>query len=266
MTEGFFELGGGRLFYEDEGSGRAVVLVHPGLWDRRTWDDQFAVFAERFRTIRYDVRGYGRSSRPEREFSSIEDLHTLLKHLGVERAALIGCSMGGRIAVDFTLEHPAMVDALVPVAAALSGMEETDEDREKWGPVFARIMEAAQAGDMERATDLVLEVWAPLGTDDEAGRRIKQIALENPQAITDEGQFDRPIDPPATKRLSEIRVPTLIVLGAQDVPDVNDLWREYGPQIPGSRTVVIEQADHVVNMRQPEEFNRLVFEFLGTVP
>ena len=173
--------------------------------------------------------------------------------------------MGGRIAVDFTLEHPEIVDALVPVAAALSGLEETDEDREKWGPVFARIMEAAQGGDMERATDLVLEVWAPLGTDDESGRRIKQIALENPQAITEEGELDRPIDPPATKRLAEIRVPTLIVLGAQDVPDINEMWREFGPQIPGARTVVIDGADHVVNMRRPREFNELVLGFLESV-
>ena len=65
--------------------------------------------------------------------------------------------------------------------------------------------------------------------------------------------------------MSEIRVPTLIVLGAQDVPDINDLWRAYGPQISGSRTVVIEHADHVVNMRRPEEFNRLVLDFLGTI-
>ena len=265
MTEGYVDVDGGRLFYEEAGSGPAVVFVHPGLWDHRTWDDQFDVFAGRFRVIRYDVRGYGRSSRPEKEFSSVEDLHAVLTQLGVERTMLIGCSRGGQIAIDFTLEHPGLVDALVPVASGLSGLEETDEDREKWGPVFARIMEAARAGDMERATDLVLEIGAPLGTEDEAGRRIKQIALENPQAITDEGELDRPIDPPATKRLGEIRSPTLIVLGAQDVPDINDIWREYGPQIQGSRTVVIDQADHVVNMRRPEEFNRNVLGFLGTV-
>jgi pimeloyl-ACP methyl ester carboxylesterase len=262
MAEGFVAVDGGRLFYEEAGAGRAVVFIHPGLWDRRTWDDQFDVFAERFRTIRYDVRGYGKSSRPESEFSNVDDLHALMTQLDVERAALIGCSMGGGIAVDFTLEHPEMVDALVPVASALSGVEETEGDREKWGPVFARIGEAAQAGDMERATDLVLEVWAPLGTTDEAGARIRQISLENPQAITDEGDLERGIDPPATKRLGEIGVPTLIVLGAQDVEDINEMWAEYGPRIPGSRTVVIDRADHVVAMRRPKEFNELLLAFL----
>lgn len=261
--EGFVEVEGGRLFYEEAGSGPAVVFVHPGLWDRRTWDDQFPVFAQRFRAVRYDVRGYGRSSKPEREYSSVEDLLALLRQLGIERAALIGCSMGGGIAIDFALEHPEMVDVLVPVASALSGEEETDEDRERWEPVFAQIMEAAGAGDNDRAVDLLMEIWAPLGTDDGAGQRIRQIALENPWAITDEGTLARPIDPPAVQRLAEIRVPTLIVLGAQDLEDVNKTWNRYGPQLPASRTVLIEGADHVVNMRQPEQFNRLVLAFLG---
>lgn len=262
--EGFVDVDGGRLFYEEAGSGPTAMFIHPGLWDRRTWDDQFPVFAQRFRAVRYDVRGYGKSSRPVHDYSNVEDLLALLQELGIDRTALIGCSMGGGIAVDFALEHPKKVGALVLVASALSGVEETDEDRQKWEPVFAQIMQAARAGDTERAVDLLMEIWAPLGMDDDAGRRIRQIALENPWGITDEGKLARPIDPPATQRLAEIRVPTLIVLGAQDLEDVNLLWNQYGPQLPASRAVVVEGADHVVNMRQPKEFNRLVLAFLGS--
>jgi pimeloyl-ACP methyl ester carboxylesterase len=235
------------------------------FWDRRTWDDQFHVFAEQFRAIRYDVRGYGKSSKPEREYSKIEDLRALLEQLGVDRTALIGSSMGGGIAIDFAVEHPQLVWALVPVAAALSGVEETDEEREKWAPVFGRIMEAANAGEIDRAVDLLMEIWAPLGTGDRSGQRIRQIALENSWAITNEGSLAREIDPPALPRLSTIRAATLIVLGAQDLQDINQMWSQYGPRFPASRTVVLEGADHVVNMRQPEEFNRLVLEFLGSV-
>jgi 3-oxoadipate enol-lactonase len=265
MPEGFVNVDGGRLFYEEAGAGRPVVFIHPGLWDRRTWDDQFPVFAEQFRVIRYDVRGYGKSSKPEREYSKIEDLRALLEQLRVDRAALVGCSMGGGIAIDFAVEHPQLVWALVPVAAALSGVEETDEEREKWAPVFGRIMEAANAGDIDRAVDLLMEIWAPLGTGDRSGQRIRQIALENPWAITDEGNLAREIDPPALPRLSTIRAATFIVLGAQDLQDINQMWSQYGPRFPASRTVVLEGADHVVNMRQPEEFNRLVLEFFGSV-
>jgi pimeloyl-ACP methyl ester carboxylesterase len=171
MTEGFVNVEGGRLFYEEAGSGRAVVFVHPGLWDRRAWDDQVPVFAERFRTIRYDVRGYGKSTKPEREYSNVEDLYAMLTYLGVERAAVIGCSMGGQIAIDFTLEHPEMVTALIPVAAGLSGYEGGEEE-EKWEAIEAPITEALKNGDIEGAIEFALALWAPLGTDDPAGRRI----------------------------------------------------------------------------------------------
>jgi pimeloyl-ACP methyl ester carboxylesterase len=264
MAEGFVEVDGGRLFYEEAGAGQPVVFIHPGLWDRRTWDDQFPNFAERFRAIRYDVRGYGKSSKPEREYSNVEDLRALLEQLGVDRAAIIGCSMGGGIAIDFAVEYPDLVWALVPVAAALSGVEETDEEREKWALVFGRIMEAASAGNIDRAVDLLMEIWAPLGTGDRSGRRIRQIAMENPWAITNEGKLAREIDPPALPQLSTIRASTLIVLGAQDLQDINQMWNQYGPRFPSSRTVVLDGADHVVNMRQPEEFNRLVLEFLAS--
>jgi pimeloyl-ACP methyl ester carboxylesterase len=143
-------------------------------------------------------------------------------------------------------------------------VEETDEERENWALVFGRIMEAASAGDIDRAVDLLMEIWAPLGTGDRSGRRIRQIAMENPWAITNEGKLAREIDPPALPRLSTIRASTLIVLGAQDLQDINQMWHQYGPRFPSSRTVVLDGADHVVNMRQPEEFNRLVLEFLAS--
>ena len=261
-TEGYVEVDGGRLFYEEAGEGRTVVLVHPGLWDRRAWDDQFSVFAERFRTIRYDIRGFGKSSRPEGEYSSIDDLHALLTQLGADKAALVGCSMGGRIATEYTLEHPEVIDALVLVAAALSGVEETPEDQEKWGPIWAPIEDAVKAGEVEKAIDMELEIWAPLGTDDPAGRRIREVAHDNAEMFADLRELERTPEPGAAPRLGEIRAPTLIVLGAQDIDDINARWAEYGPRIPGSRTVTIDQADHVVAMRQPKQFNDLVLEFL----
>jgi pimeloyl-ACP methyl ester carboxylesterase len=259
----YVEVNGGRLLYEEEGSGPLVLLLHPGLWDRRVWDDQFGVFAERQRTIRYDLRGYGKSSRPEAEYSNVEDLHSLLTQLGVERASLVGCSMGGGVAVDFTLEHPEMVEALVLVASALSGVEDSPEDEAKWGPIWEPIEKAVKEGRVAEAIDMELEVWAPLGTDDESGRRIREIAQDNSDAFADMRELARTPEPGAAPRLGEIRVPTLIVLGAQDVPDINQRWETMGPRIPGSRTVVIDEADHVVAMRQPKQFNDLVLAFLA---
>ncbi|MDQ3211003.1 MAG: alpha/beta fold hydrolase, partial [Actinomycetota bacterium] len=95
--EGFVDLSGdGRLHYEIAGAGPFVTLLHPGLWDMRTWDDQFEPWLERFRVLRYDQRGYGQSSRPtESPYSHVRDLVALLDHLHIDRTALVGCSMGG---------------------------------------------------------------------------------------------------------------------------------------------------------------------------
>ena len=132
IEQGFADLpDGGRLYFEMAGDGPAVTLIHPGLWDSRTWDPQFEPWSERFRMLCYDVRGYGRSSRLTGEpYSHTRDLDVLLSATGVERTALVGCSMGGGIEIDFTLEHPGRVTALVAVASALGGFEPLEEEED----------------------------------------------------------------------------------------------------------------------------------------
>src|SRR5262245_39438437 len=112
-VSGFVDVNGAELYYEMAGAGQALVLLHGGLLDRRMWDGQFEVFAVRYQVIRYDARGYGRSELLDAPYKHAEDLYGLLRALGIERAALIGLSLGGMIAVDFTLEHPKMVSRLI---------------------------------------------------------------------------------------------------------------------------------------------------------
>ena len=261
MTEGFCETADGRLHYEEAGEGPAVALIHPGLWDMRTWDREFARWpSQGLHMIRYDVRGYGGSDFPHAPFSNTADLLRLLDVLEVERTALVGCSMGGNIAVTFALEHPERVWALVTVASGLSGYEWSDE---KWGPVWEPIGAALEAGDLERATDLSLEIWAPLGACDEAGAAIRRIALENTQNFAlDESGLELSAEPPPLTRLEEIDVPTLVVTGDADVQEMTLIGEILASRIPGAVPAVIEGADHVVNMRRPEAFEASVLPFL----
>src|SRR5215210_698021 len=123
------EVDGGRLSVEDVGEGPVVTLLHPGLWDRRTWDPQVGpLLDEGFRLVRYDQRGYGRSTlpRPGAPYSAVRDLAAVLDARAVQRTALVGCSMGGSLAIDATLTFPERVWALVPVAAGLGGAEPTE--------------------------------------------------------------------------------------------------------------------------------------------
>ena len=114
---GFAEINGARMYYEVAGAGATVTLIHAGIADTRMWDAQFAALAGRYRVIRYDQRGYGQTTAPTMPFSRVDDLEALLDQLGVERTALIGCSMGGTLALDYTLTHPEQVTALVTIRA-----------------------------------------------------------------------------------------------------------------------------------------------------
>src|SRR5258708_1907088 len=126
-TMGFAAVDGARLYYEIMGAGHPLVLVHAGIADSRMWDDQFAAFAEHFTVVRYDIRGFGKSVMPPGVSSTYRDLHGLLRVLGIERAHVVGLSIGGGIAIDFTLQHPEMVTALVPVASGLGGEMPSEE-------------------------------------------------------------------------------------------------------------------------------------------
>ena len=121
--QGSVEINGAQIAYEIAGAGHALTLIHAGIADKRMWDAQFATFAESYRVLRYDIRGFGQSTLPAGPYTMREDLRALLQHLGIARTHMIGISMGGSIAIDFTLDYPEMVSALIPVAAGISGEE-----------------------------------------------------------------------------------------------------------------------------------------------
>jgi pimeloyl-ACP methyl ester carboxylesterase len=257
---------GGSLNYEVAGAGPTITLLHPGLWDMRTWDREFRTFRDAgYRVLRYDARGYGGSSRPEpgATYSHVHDLAALLDAAEVTQTALVGCSMGGGIELDFALEHPERVWALVAVAPGLGGFESTEAEDEWWAERDAAIEAAVEAGDLARAQDLQLAIWAPLGTDEEPGATIRRVAFDNLHELTmDESGAER-LDPPASHRLGEIDVPSLILEAEHDAPEIHRICDFLAREIMGSRKVVVEGADHVVNLRQPERFEELVLPFLA---
>jgi len=219
-----------------------------------------------FRVTRYDARGYGESSRPTGDpYSHVRDLGELMDELGIGTAALVGCSMGGGTEIDFALEHPDRVWALVPVAAGLGGFEAFEEEEDWWEAANAPVDEAIAAGDLERAEDARLAIWAPLGTDDTAGARIRDLAFANLHELTMDESAHEELDPPAAARLSEIDVPTLVLEAEHDPPFGRPASKVIAEGILDARLVVVEGADHVVNLRQPERFDELVLGFLDEV-
>jgi pimeloyl-ACP methyl ester carboxylesterase len=272
MDSGLTQIDGGTLAWESAGEGPRVAFLHPGLWDSRVWDEQFGVFSKTYRVLRHDFRGYGRSSRPApaKPYSHVDDLEAVMDAAGIDRAALIGNSMGGRVAIDFTITHPERVSALVLASPGLSGFEGTPEEESGWEAAFAdverEIEGAVVEGDPERAEELRLRwLWAPLGTDDPAGARIRQIAFDNIHELTMDESGERELDPPAAGRLGEIEAPTLVLPADHDPPWHGRMCEVIAGTVRGARLIHIPETDHVIPIRKPDEFNRAVLGFLGEV-
>ena len=265
LQTGFAKVGRAKLYYEIMGEGPPLVLIHGGMVDRRMWDDQFEAFARHFRVIRYDARQHGKSrSRPE-VYTDHDDLYALLKQLDIDKAFIMGLSMGGRIAIDFTLKYPEMVRALIPVAPGLSGYGITGE---KVNENTAAFLAAYGAGDLTQAVEWMQRSWTdgpqrtPADVDPLVRERVREMLAGGVWRMQYQRQAQR-LEPPAVGRLSEIRAPTLAIVGDLDMPDILVIVDLLIKEIPGARKVVIPGTAHMVNMERPAEFNRAVFEFLA---
>jgi 3-oxoadipate enol-lactonase len=254
------EVDGGRIAYEVAGSGPGVVLVHAGLWDRRTWDRQFDVVATRWTVVRYDMRGYGSSSIPQAPYSDLDDLTAVMDACGLEQASLVGCSMGGTIATMFAIDRPERVRALVLAASGLYGHDWAVGD--DWTRHGNEVEAAIAGGDLASAIDLDLRPWTPMGVEDAAGAELRANAHDNAQLVTIDEELSQAPAWTALDRLGEIRVPTLVMEGERDVPEFREIARILAERIPGARLVTVPDADHVIHVRQPASFNRYLVEFL----
>ena len=125
--DGRLETNGARIYYEVDGAGDPVLLIHAGVANLRMWDDQVAALRDSYRVIRYDTRGYGRTETDAVEFSNRADIAALLDHLGEASAHIVGLSRGGMIALDFAVEYPERVRSLVVAAGGIGGYESPDE-------------------------------------------------------------------------------------------------------------------------------------------
>jgi pimeloyl-ACP methyl ester carboxylesterase len=250
------EVNGARLWYDERGDGPAVLLLHGGLGDSGLWEPVVPFLAERFRTIRTDLRFYGRSTGPAVSWSWPEDVLGVLDELGLERVGLVGLSLGGRIALEVALDNPERLWALALVAPGLSGHDGAayTPDQE------ARYEAAEEARDVEAAMEIDFEVWAPLGADD----RMRQLW----HATAEEVPMPDGVGPlparggPAKPRLGELAVPALVVTAAHDPAG----FREIGPLVardaPDARHVELD-SDHYLTLREPELVGRVLVEFIS---
>jgi pimeloyl-ACP methyl ester carboxylesterase len=262
----FVNIDDAKIYYEMAGKGVPIVMIHAGVADSRQWNNEFTAFAERYQALRYDMRGYGKSEPVDGEFSHLSDLVALLDALEIHGPlVMMGCSMGGGLAMDFALAFPSRVQALIMVGSGPSGLELDVPAPAK----FADAEKAFEAGDLDLVAEIETQIWF-----DGMGRTSEQV---NPTTRKLLWEMDRlalshearklgkrlpNTQTPAFDHLEGLRIPVLVIVGAHDTPYILAAADYMTEKIPSARKVVIEDGAHLPNMDQPDEFQRTVQDFL----
>jgi pimeloyl-ACP methyl ester carboxylesterase len=252
-------------WHDIHGDGPAVVFVHAGIADSRMWEPQLHSFSDSHTVVRLDLPGFGNSPIETNPVSYRGAVADALDAAGVERAAIVGTSLGGMVALDFALDSPERASALVLVGAGTDDHEYSAEMQ-----AFDAAEEAAlERGDLEAAVNANLEFWlaGPRRTLDDVDPKVSELVAEMQRRAfaQSEGHDDLRalrLDPPASQRLDEVRVPTLVVTGDEDVNDILVMGDRLARDIPGAERATIAGAAHLPNLEQPERFDRIVLGFL----
>ncbi len=264
----FLPVSGGKIHYEASGKGAGIVLIHAGIADHRMWNREFLAYAKDSAVVRYDVRGFGRSSPATAPYSDVDDLLAVMDAAGIDRGTVIGCSHGGGIGLDFALTHPDRVERLVLVAAGVGGLELSGDPEEKAAfekedELLGPIQAAYKSGNRDAALDGMRKFWcsAQEGAALDLATTMLRDNLDEIFTDTSASHATR-LDPPAAKRLGSIQSPTLYLLGDRDAPGMKFIANRVTAAIPGATLKSIPGADHLINLSRPSEFDRAVKEFL----
>ena len=264
VESGYINLDKGKLFYEIAGKGNYVVLLHDGILHRVIWDDQFYVLAKKYRVIRYDRRGFSKSSAPKEPFSHVEDLNKLFTQLKIDEAIVLGMSAGGSIAINFALEYPEKVEALVLAGAVVSGYGYSEHFLTRGGHIKSLL----DYMDPEKfikyfGLEDPYEIYPPNIKAKEKFYDLLKANHKNVQGAL--AYFVKPPKKQSYKFLNEIKVPTLILVGEYDIPDVHSHAGVIEAGIPNAKREIISNSGHLIPLEQPEAFNVSVIKFLNKI-
>ncbi len=249
---GFADVNGTRLYWESNGSGLPILLLHGFSLDRRMWRRQVEALATRFRVVAYDARGFGRSATPDgKPFRHCDDAAALCEHLGLARVVAVGHSIGAHQMLEFALSRPDLVSAWAGVCTSgLAGIPFPDDIM----AAFAAIKTAAR----EKGIDAAKRIWistgwfAPAREEPGVAREIDAILADySGWHWTNENPV-KSLEPPAAERLARLRVPALVVTGGRDLAYNDVVARTVLERVPSATALRLPKATHMANM---EEFD-----------
>lgn len=268
VQTGVAEINGAKIYYEVSGEGQPLLMVHAGIANKSMWDDQFDFFAQKYKVVRYDMRGFGQSLPVVDDYQRHEDIRALLDFLKIDRAYLMGCSMGGGACMNFALDYPDRADALIMVGSGPGGFS-----YDEWSPSpLDEEMEAAyEKGDLERINELGMQIFVDGKgrTPDQVNPALRKKVYDmNMIALRNEKLMGKDVSPPtpAVQRIGELHLPVLIIIGDLDEEYIAKAADFMASNISDAHKIVMNGTSHLPNMEFPKEFNAHVQEFLDSLP
>lgn len=268
MSRFEIDLDGALIRGESDGIGIPVIMLHAGVADRRMWAGQIGdLIAAGYHVVAYDRRGHGETESPDVPFSDVLDLEAVLDRLSIHAAVLVGCSMGGALALDFALEHPERTIGLVLVSTAITGAE-GEEAPEEAQALEDALAYARERGNLESANRIQAHIWldGPLSKAGRVEGPIRDLFLDmNGAVLRHRALAGREEPDPAIDHVGTITAPVLLVAGELDYPDVLALHDDLSEELENAFAVVLEETAHLPNLERPDLFNPLLLEFLDAV-
>jgi 3-oxoadipate enol-lactonase len=244
----------GQLWADDTGAGRTtVVLIHGDWTDASVWARLVPLLRDRYRVIRYDLRGFGRSSRPTQPYTDLGDLVAVLDHFGIAQAVAVGHSGGGGTAAGLALQCPERTAALTLIAPGIHDYPWPDDD-----PYFQECGRLIREADQDELVRLGLRTWAPAGADAAIAAMLRGAV----SSWFEIGDLEK-ADPPGFSQLGKVRTPAVMLLGEQEYPMVADVSRAIAARLSGCQTVLIPGADHLLPLRDPALLANAIEEITG---
>ena len=260
-------VGGASLAGLEAGEGLPVVFLHAGVCDKRMWLSQMAAVEEAgFQAVAYDRRGYGETVSPDEAFSHLDDLVAVLDELGIHAAVLVGCSMGGGLAVDFALAHPGRVIGLVLMGTSITGAPWDASDAERQLEMAEE--DAQERGDLDMLNKVQAHEWldGPRAANGRVGGDVRTLFLDmNAMALGKPALTREERRPDAWERVDQINAPTLLVVGDEDFSCLIDRHDHLSEEMPNAFAVVLEGVAHIPSIERPDLVNPLLLEFLDAV-
>jgi pimeloyl-ACP methyl ester carboxylesterase len=262
----YIDVGGSKIWYQECGSstpGPGVVLLHDGLVHSITWDDIWTPLCSKYHVLRYDRRGYGRSQPAKTRFVPEDDLFAIMHHVHLDRAIILGNSSGGGLALDFALAHPEMVTGLFLIGPVVHGMASTDyfneRGRENNLPLARGNLKAV-------ARNWSKDRFLIAGDDQPARKKLYNALANNPQNLSVAAELEIRPSPRTVTRLSQIKVPTLVIVGDADIGDVFAFSGAIEAAVPLASLEIWRNTGHLVQIQRPVELVARFDRFVALAP